>query len=513
MESAARFRIYIGNSNWVTLGEQASADLQAIWARGQPVRYALAPGVYLDILPHDVDCNSKTTDLPCLMRADLCYDVPDDPENDKFQDNDDRNDNVPSNSSSSSSIGSTTSLTRSVLKPRRMTTSSSARNDDMARQAAQQALSVYVKQELEKQGIVDAFPPSKRRDAALPDVLSLHPHRHLALVPIAPKVKPPAASANMANRRNSYNSSKTVATTTNTTRSSSSTVSSSPPTQARTRVTKPPQPLKQKERRRRHPSSASSLSSASTTSPIPYQQHNHRALPPPPAATPLTTHEAASASSTHGSDMKPEEDSDDDTVPAASYVFQEASSSKLWPFSPIGASSVQPSHPLVPARPMFEHPSMYRHMGSSSSPSSMPLQAYHAPLYASMPFDSHHQRVPGTMDPMYASFDPQDDDSTLLMHSSWQRGGELIAHTVPQVPSAPLPRVDHDPHQYVHPQTQTNASNASFYPTMVETDMYVPMLPQQQPSNAPTIHPNHPNQPTQSARRTSSSTDSVVTTY
>lgn len=136
------FRIYLGKSNWVNLSPKVTADLKAIYEQGVPTRYYLAPGLPIDILPNDVDCNSKTTELPSLMRADLCYEEG----------------SPPSTASGSERQG-----------------------------AAQQTLSRFIKAELESQGIVDAFPPTDSEQDLLPHVFDLAPHRHLGLVPIPPK--------------------------------------------------------------------------------------------------------------------------------------------------------------------------------------------------------------------------------------------------------------------------------------------------------------------------------------
>ncbi|KAI9491445.1 hypothetical protein BDB00DRAFT_874338 [Zychaea mexicana] len=125
------FRLYIGNGNWVSLTREVTDDLSEIYKNGKATRYELAPGLLLDILPNDVDCNSKNTDLACLMRVDLCY------ENDNEED-------------------------------------------------TQQLLSKYVKGRLEQQGIIDAFPPTRKSDDQLPIVTSLPTHRHLSMVPMPP---------------------------------------------------------------------------------------------------------------------------------------------------------------------------------------------------------------------------------------------------------------------------------------------------------------------------------------
>ncbi|KAI8084901.1 uncharacterized protein BX664DRAFT_316422 [Halteromyces radiatus] len=145
------FRIYLGKSNWVNLNSKITADLITIFEKGVPARYTLAPGLQIDILPNDVDCNSKTTEVPNLMRADLCYDI---------------DDNKQDNPSSSITPPMKTFAER--------------------QEAVQQALSRFIKNELESQGIIDAFPPTDR-DAPLPHVSTLATHRHLGLVAAPPK--------------------------------------------------------------------------------------------------------------------------------------------------------------------------------------------------------------------------------------------------------------------------------------------------------------------------------------
>lgn len=131
-----RYRLYIGNGNWINLDKKTTDELNEIYKAGVPACYELAPGLFIDILPNDVDCNSKNTDLSRLMRVDLHY-GPDHPPSQQQQ------------------------------------------------EATQQALSKYVKNLLESQGIIDAFPPLKKPDDLLPLVTSLPSHRHLSMVPAA----------------------------------------------------------------------------------------------------------------------------------------------------------------------------------------------------------------------------------------------------------------------------------------------------------------------------------------
>ncbi|KAI9274693.1 hypothetical protein BDA99DRAFT_533310 [Phascolomyces articulosus] len=135
------FRLYIGNGNWVNLTREVTEELREIYEKGKATRYELSPGLFFDILPNDVDCNSKNTDLAYLMRVDLCY-------------NQESNDNNGGGSNSE--------------------------------EETQQRLSKYIKNQLEQQGIIDAFPPTKKSDDKLPRVTALPSHRHLSMVPTPP---------------------------------------------------------------------------------------------------------------------------------------------------------------------------------------------------------------------------------------------------------------------------------------------------------------------------------------
>ncbi|ORZ17337.1 hypothetical protein BCR42DRAFT_437396 [Absidia repens] len=159
------FRIYLGKSNWVNLNPQATSDLKAIYQKGKPTRYKLAPGLFIDILPRDVDCNSKTTELPRLMRADLCYDDDDE--------------------------GNIAAQIKAKNATNQDATAMSSSSSTLAerQEAVQQNLSRFIKAELEKQGIVDAFPPIDPGQELLPQVSTLAPHRHLGLVPAPHKSK------------------------------------------------------------------------------------------------------------------------------------------------------------------------------------------------------------------------------------------------------------------------------------------------------------------------------------
>ena len=152
------FRLYIGNGNWVNLTREVTDELYEVYQKGKATRYELAPGLLLDIIPNDVDCNSKNTDLACLMRVDLCYD----------------NDNCENNSE----------------------------------EDTQQRMSKYIKDQLEKQGIIDAFPPTKKSDNKLPQATSLPTHRHLSMVPTPPTSVNRRSVPTAANNSSSRTSSK-----------------------------------------------------------------------------------------------------------------------------------------------------------------------------------------------------------------------------------------------------------------------------------------------------------------
>ncbi|KAI9483800.1 MAG: hypothetical protein EXX96DRAFT_632475 [Benjaminiella poitrasii] len=122
------YRLYAGHGNWINLTEQTTQDLLQVFQRGEPCRYTLAAGLYIDIIPNDVDCNSKNIDMVGLMRADLVYE----PQSSEHE--------------------------------------------------VQQQMSHYVRSLLDDQGIIDAFPPL-RQGEDLPIVTSLPTHRHLSLVP------------------------------------------------------------------------------------------------------------------------------------------------------------------------------------------------------------------------------------------------------------------------------------------------------------------------------------------
>ncbi|KAG1050049.1 hypothetical protein G6F43_007657 [Rhizopus delemar] len=121
------YRLYAGHGNWINLGENTTNDLLDIFAKGVPTRYQLSPGLFIDIIPHDVDCNSKNIDMLGLMRADLVY-------------------------------------------------------ESTEENTVQQAMSNYIRGLLDDQGIIDAFPPVKSGEN-LPHITSLPSHRHLSLVP------------------------------------------------------------------------------------------------------------------------------------------------------------------------------------------------------------------------------------------------------------------------------------------------------------------------------------------
>ncbi|KAL0141647.1 hypothetical protein V8B55DRAFT_1595607 [Mucor lusitanicus] len=122
------YRLYAGHGNWINLNAKTTQDLLNIFAKGEPCRYQLAAGLFIDIIPNDVDCNSKNIDMVGLMRADLVYEP------------------------------------------------------QMMENHVQQLMSHYIRSLLDEQGIIDAFPPL-RQGEDLPIVTSLPTHRHLSLVP------------------------------------------------------------------------------------------------------------------------------------------------------------------------------------------------------------------------------------------------------------------------------------------------------------------------------------------
>lgn len=122
------YRLYAGHGNWINLDLKTTQELLDIFQKGIPCRYQLSAGLFIDIIPHDVDCNSKNIDMFGLMRADLVYES-------------------------------------QVVEPH-----------------VQQSMSHYIRSLLDDQGIIDAFPPL-RSGENLPIITSLPTHRHLSLVP------------------------------------------------------------------------------------------------------------------------------------------------------------------------------------------------------------------------------------------------------------------------------------------------------------------------------------------
>lgn len=129
-DSKSCYRLYAGHSNWINLNAKTTQDLLKIFQKGEPCRYQLEPGLFIDIIPNDVDCNSKNIDMIGLMRADLVYDS----------------------------------------------------QQQQSEAQVQQQMSHYVRSLLDEQGIIDAFPPL-RKGEKLPIITSLPTHRHLSLVP------------------------------------------------------------------------------------------------------------------------------------------------------------------------------------------------------------------------------------------------------------------------------------------------------------------------------------------
>lgn len=122
------YRLYAGHGNWINLGAKTTQDLLQIFQKGDPCRYQLAAGLFIDIIPNDVDCNSKNIDMLGLMRADLVYEA------------------------------------------------------QTTENHIQQLMAHYVRNILDEQGIIDAFPPL-RQGEDLPIITSIPMHRHLSLVP------------------------------------------------------------------------------------------------------------------------------------------------------------------------------------------------------------------------------------------------------------------------------------------------------------------------------------------
>ncbi|KAG2215108.1 hypothetical protein INT46_002940 [Mucor plumbeus] len=122
------YRLYAGHGNWINLNAKTTQDLLRIFEKGEPCRYQLASGLFIDIIPNDVDCNSKNIDMVGLMRADLVYEP------------------------------------------------------QMMENHVQQLMSHYIRSLLDEQGIIDAFPPL-RQGENLPIITSIPTHRHLSLVP------------------------------------------------------------------------------------------------------------------------------------------------------------------------------------------------------------------------------------------------------------------------------------------------------------------------------------------
>jgi hypothetical protein len=126
------YRLYAGHGNWINLSYNTTQDLLEIFRKGQPCRYQLCSDLFIDIIPNDVDCNSKNIDMFGLMRADLVY--------------------------------------------------STADEEEGGANTTQKIMSHYIKSLLEEQGIIDAFPPPSRSQD-LPIITSIPTHRHLSLVP------------------------------------------------------------------------------------------------------------------------------------------------------------------------------------------------------------------------------------------------------------------------------------------------------------------------------------------
>lgn len=155
------YRLYAGHGNWINLNAKTTQDLLKIFAKGEPCRYQLAAGLFIDIIPNDVDCNSKNIDMVGLMRADLVYEP------------------------------------------------------QMMENHVQQLMSHYIRSLLDEQGIIDAFPPL-RQGEDLPIITSLPTHRHLSLVPsvVGTVRRGPKLSTSAAQQRKAVSSSSSSVTMT-----------------------------------------------------------------------------------------------------------------------------------------------------------------------------------------------------------------------------------------------------------------------------------------------------------
>ncbi|ORX50862.1 hypothetical protein DM01DRAFT_1408858 [Hesseltinella vesiculosa] len=434
MDYQPRFRIYLGNSNWVTLDDNTTADLLAISERGTPTRYKLAPGVFLDILPHDVDCNSKTTDLARLMRADLCYDV----------------DDLEAQSTTSSAASSHSKASVDPKLP------------------VQQALSRYIKQELEKQGIIDAFPPTSHPDNPLPPVTSLLPHRHLALVPTPTKLKRPTAS-HLTLRQTSHTTSPSIASSSIHRSSSSSKRSIVGP--------------KGKKKKPHTPTSPTSTISSLSTTP---------SQPPPDAS--LSVYPSTSAMATHAS-LYPM----DANEPNVAHVEMMAMQNEYYerrddylmhthdPMSrywiPPMPSMMMPAHQVWPPQPSLDQPPL-RSSSSSSTNSSMvgafPSSLHVAPdpphavarhhahrctdhvMYndSSMIPSVWHQDSSSAHSPTHPPALPMETSAPTSQHFF-----PISATAHPFFPSEMVPALDRD-------DPPSNSSSASFHTSPVKPDFH-----------------------------------------
>ncbi|KAG1137082.1 hypothetical protein G6F37_009895 [Rhizopus arrhizus] len=119
--------LYIGHGNCINLSVKTTRDLLNILKSGVLTRYQLAPGLFIDIIPHNVDLNSRNIDMQVLMRADLVY-------------------------------------------------------ESTEENAVQKITTEFVRDSLNKQGITDLFPPIEYDEESLA-ITSLPTHKHLSLVP------------------------------------------------------------------------------------------------------------------------------------------------------------------------------------------------------------------------------------------------------------------------------------------------------------------------------------------
>lgn len=119
--------LYTAYGNWINLSVKTTSDLLDIFKSGAPTRHQLAPGLFIDIIPQNVDLNSGNIDIQGLMHADLVY-------------------------------------------------------ESTEENAVQKIMTEFARDSLNKQGITDLFPPIEYDEESLV-ITSLPTHKHLSLVP------------------------------------------------------------------------------------------------------------------------------------------------------------------------------------------------------------------------------------------------------------------------------------------------------------------------------------------